>query len=178
MRVSKVSRALITAVMGAALVAPIQLSSAEAAITAGAVSSTLSMGTGTVRIYGSATQTFTNPSIGNPLSLPIAKNTAKNFFIQNNGSISTPAFRMTITMTGTLTSLQRCDVGVLFSAAGVCASGAATTITIAKNTLTTITLLMAPNTFYNLQLKGTAAETVSIDHSVLTSQLGTRTINS
>ena len=177
MRVNKFSRALITAVMGAALVAPIQLSSAEAAITAGAVSSTLSLGTGTVRIYGSATQTFTNPSIGNPFSLPIVKNTAKNFFIQNNGSISTPAFRMTITMTGTPT-LQRCNVGVLFSSAGVCASGTATTITISRNTLTTITLLMAPNTFYNLQLKGSAAETVSINLSVLTSQLGTRTINS
>ncbi len=164
--------------MGVVLMAPIQLSSAEAAISASAVSSTLSLETGTVRIYGSATQTFTNPSIGNPLSLAIAKNTAKNFFIQNNGSISTPAFRMTITMTGSLTSLQRCDVGVLFSSAGVCASGTTTGITISKNTLTTITLLMEPNTFYNLQLKGSAGETVSIDHSVLTSQLGTRTINS
>ena len=81
-------------------------------------------------------------------------------------------------MTGTLTSLQRCNAGVLFSSAGVCASGTATTIAIAKNTLTTITLLMAPNTFYNLQLNGNTTETVSINLSVLTSQLGTRTINS
>ena len=82
-------------------------------------------------------------------------------------------------MTGNLTSLQRCDVGVLFTAtAGVCASGTATTISITAGVLTTITLLMAPNTFYNLQIIAGAAGTATIDLSVSTSQLGTRTINS
>lgn len=176
---NKVSRALITAVMGAALVAPIQLSSAEAAINAAAVSSTLSLGTGTVRIYGSLTPTFTNPSIGNPLSLALAKNKTRDFSIQNNGSLSTSAFRMTITMTGVINSAERCDVGVLFTATdGVCASGTATTIAISAGTLTTITLLMAPNTFYDIQIIGNKNETATIDLSVLTSQLVTSTINS
>jgi hypothetical protein len=178
-RVSKLSRALFTVAVGATLVAPIHLSSAEAAIRATAVSSGLSATSGTLGIYGSSAQTFINPSIGNPLSLSLSKNTAKSFYIQNNGSISTPAFKVTITLSaGTITSLKRCDVGVLFSA-GVCASGAtATTIVITAGTLTTITLLMAPTTFYNLLITAGANATATIDLSVSTSQLGTRTINS
>jgi hypothetical protein len=178
--VSKLSRALFAAAMGATLVAPIQLSPAEAAISATAVSSGLSMTSGTERIYGSSAQTYINPSIGNPLSLSIVKNTAKYFYIQNNGSNSTPAFKMTITLSaGSITSLKRCDVGVLFTSAGVCATGAtATTIAITAGTLTTITLIMAPTTFYNLQIIAGASATATIDLSVSTSQLATRTINS
>jgi hypothetical protein len=165
--------------MGAALVAPIQLSPAEAVTRATALSSTLSMTSGTVRIYGSSTQTFTNPSIGNPLSLSLSQNTAKSFYIQNNGAISTPAFKLTITLSsGTITSLKRCNVGVLFTATGVCATSIPTTIAITAGTLTTITLLMAPSTFYNLQIIAGANATATINLSVLTSQLGTRTINS
>lgn len=68
---------------------------------------------------------------------------------------------------------------MLFTAtAGVCASGATTTIAISAGTLTTIILLMAPNTFYDIQIIGNKNETATIDLSVLTSQLGTRTINS
>jgi hypothetical protein len=37
---------------------------------------------------------------------------------------------------------------------------------------------MAPNTFYDIQIIGNKNETATIDLSVLTSQLGTRTINS
>jgi hypothetical protein len=177
--VSKLSRALFTAVMGATLVAPIQLSPAEAATSATVLSSTLSMTSGTVRIYGSSTQTFTNPSVGNPLSLSLSKNAAKSFYFQNNGEISTPAFKVTITLSaGTITSFKRCDVGVLFASAGVCASGSATTIAITGGALTTITLIMAPSTFYNLQIIAGANATATVDLSVLTSQLGTRTINS
>lgn len=177
---SKLSRALFTAVMGAALVAPIQVPSAEAAISAASVSSTLSLGSGTVRIYGSATQTFTNPSIGNPLSLSVSGKIGY-FYIQNNGEISTPAFKMTITLSaGSITTLKRCDVDVLFTTtAGVCASGTATTIAITAGTLTTITLLMAPTTFYNLELTNSNKNvTATVDLSVNTSQLGTRTVNS
>jgi hypothetical protein len=165
--------------MGAALVAPIQLSPAEAVTGATAFSSTLSMTSGTVRIYGSSTQTFTNPSLGNPLSPTLVANKANSFYIQNNGSISTPAFNVTITLSaGSITSLKRCGVGVLFTSAGVCATSTPTTIAITAGTLTTITLLMAPSTFYNLQLIGSKSATASLDFSALTSQLGTRTINS
>lgn len=176
---NKTARALFTAVMGAALVAPIQLSSAQAAINAAAVSSSLSLNTGTVRIYGSLNQTFINPAIGNPLSLKV---TAKNepFYIQNNGSLSTPAFNAIIALSaGAITSLNRCDVGVLLSAPGVCASGTLTSIAITAGTFTTILLTMAPNTFYNFEVNtSTKGPTATIDLSVLTSQLGTRTINS
>ena len=176
---SKLSSALFVAAMGAALVAPIQLSPAEAATSTTALSSTLSVTSGTVRIYGSSTQTFINPSIGNPLSLSLIKSTAKPFYVQNNGEIATPAFKVTITLSaGTITSLKRCDVGVLFASAGVCASGSPTTIAITAGTLTIITLLMAPTTFYNLQIIASASATATIGLSVLTSQLGTRTINS
>ncbi len=176
---NKLSRALFTAVLGVALVAPSQISPAAAAISADTVSSALSTTTGTVRIYGSLTQTFTNPSIGNPLSLTeLAKD--GYFYIQNNGSISTPAFNVTITLdTGSITSLKRCNVGVVFTGVGACASGTATTMTLPSlGVLTTYTLTMAPTTFYNLELIGSKTATATINLSVRTSQLGTRTINS
>ena len=82
-------------------------------------------------------------------------------------------------MTVVINSAERFDVGVVFTATdGVCESGTATTIAISVGIPTTITLLMAPNTFYDIQIIGNKNETATIDLSVLTSQLGTRTINS
>ncbi len=179
---SKLSRALFTVVLGVALVAPSQSSPAAAAISAAAASSALSTATGTVRIYGSTNQTFTNPAEGDPFRLgSLQPNKNDRFYIQNNGSISTPAFKMKIELASdpTITSLMRCDVGVLFTeTAGECASGTATTIAITEGVLTTITLLMAPNTFYNLEIEADRETSGQVSLSVRTSQLGTRTINS
>ena len=177
----KSTRVFFTSILGVALVAPIQTSPAVAAITAATVSPALSVGTGTVQVFGSSTQTFTNPSVGNPLVLaPLANKARTLFYVQNNGSISTPAFNVTISLTdsSTITSVKRCDVGVLFIAAGVCASGSATAIPMTPGVVATISSLMAPNTFYNLELITEKKTTATIDLSVLTSQLGTRTINS
>jgi len=178
--VRKSTRVFFTSILGVALVAPIQTSPAVAAITAATVSPALSVGTGTVQVFGSSTQTFTNPSPAPLLLGPLENKDRSLFYAQNNGTISTPAFNVTISLTdsSTITSVKRCDVGVLFIAAGVCASGSATAIPMTPGVVATISSLMAPNTFYNLELITEKKTTATIDLSVLTSQLGTRTINS
>lgn len=179
-RMNKASRALFTAVMGAALVAPIQLSSAVAAINATAVSGALSFSSGAVQIYGSATQTYTNPSTGNPLSLGVSGKT-ELFYVQNNGTLSASAFNVTISVSaGSIISLKMCGAGVLFtSTAGVCQSGTATTIPITSGVPVTISVMIAPNSFYNLELNTSNKNvTATINLSVDTSQVVKRITNS
>ena len=167
----QVRNVLLAGVVGASVLAPIYLAPVYAVDNARA-SSTQSVGSGKVQIFATATQTFSNPGAG--FSTP-AKG-VNNFYVENGGTILTPAFNMNITQSGALTYLKRCDVGVLFTGTSTCATGSPTTIAISINTLTALTLTFAPSTWYEFEISSKSA--TQIDTSVLSSQIGTHTYNS
>lgn len=168
----QVRKVLLAGVVGASLLAPIYLTPAYAVAKSQVNSSAQSISTGAVKIFATATQTFTNPGV----AFSIAAKGVNHFYVENGGTISTPAFNMTITQSGTLTYLKRCDVGVLFTGTSTCATGSPTTITITTNTLTALTLTFAPSTWYEFEISSKSA--TQIDTSVLSSQIGTHTYNS
>lgn len=172
----QVRYAILAGLMGASLLAPIYLTPVYAVTKAQAVSSAQSVGSGAVEIYPTATQTFTNPGA----ALVVANGANKDFWVESGGTLSSPQFNMTLTTTGNLTSLKRCNVGVLFTGPSTCASSTPTTITISKNTLTTLSLTMTASTWYEFQMTSTggAGKPVTVSTAVLSSQIGLHTYNS
>jgi hypothetical protein len=158
--------------MGASLLAPIYLTPVYAIAQSQAISSAQSVSTGTAQIFATATQTFTNPGT----ALTFASKGVNSFYVENGGTLSAQAFNMKISLTGALNSLIRCNVGVIFTGTGNCATGSPTTITITANTLTTLSVTFAPSTWYEFQVNSKSPPT--IDTSVLSSQIVSHTINS
>ena len=179
MRRGDVRIVLTAAVVGATLLAPIQLTPSNAAANSTA-SATGSVSTGTLKVFATATQTFTNPAAALSLSVP-SKNTAVNFFLENGGTETSTGYTITITLSaGSINSVKYCPIGVLFSGSGTCASGSVTTIaSITSGTAKAVTATFGANNFYAMQIVVSANNTTAtIGTSVLSSQAVSGTTNS
>lgn len=151
MRAKRRSASLVAAAMGALILAPIQPTTAFAT-TAQAKNTTLSISSGSLILFASGTQTFSNTGV--IYSSTVSNGVAKNFFINNSGSFTISRFTLTITLpaTSNVSAFRRCNINVSFTGTNVCASGSSTTQTITPGSAVTYVLSMAPNSYYSFQV--------------------------
>ena len=151
MKIRRIASTLVAAAMGAVIIAPIQPLTANAT-SALAQNNTLSVSTGSLIIFPSGAQTFTNTGIA--YSSTVSNGIAKNFFVNNSGTFTTSGFAMIILLpsNSNVSAFKRCNINVAFTGTGTCASGSATTVAITPGSSTTYSLPIAPNSFYAFQI--------------------------
>ena len=179
MRRGDVRIVLTAAVVGATLLAPIQLTPSNAAASSKA-SATGSVSTGTLKVFATATQTFTNPAAALSLSAP-TKNQPTNFFVENGGTETATGYTITLTPnTGSIVTLKYCPLGVNFSGNGTCASGSATSVSgITSGVGKAIAITFPSSNYFAFQVvTNQNSNTVTIATSVLSSQAVSGTTNS
>lgn len=157
---------LVAAVVGACILALTQPPVADAAISATSNNSTLSVSSGTLRVFATATQTFT--STGVALSTAITNGTAKNFFVNNGGSLSVSRFTMTITLpnSSNVSAFRRCAVNVSFTGSNTCASGSPVVVTNpVSGSATTYVLTLPGNGYYAFQIVQNKSGTLGVSTS-------------
>lgn len=153
MRFKNRSASLVAAAMGALLLAPIQPPSALAT-SAVATNNTLSITSGSLIVFATGSQSFTNT--GTIFSTTLSNGTVRTFHINNSGTLSATRFLMTITLpsaNSNVSAFRRCAVNISFTGTNTCASGSPVTITHPiHNAATTYTLALPANGFYSFQI--------------------------
>lgn len=172
------SISLVAAVVSAFILALTQPPIADAAITARS-SNSLSVVSGSVQVFATATQTFTSSGVA--LSTSISNGTAKNFFVNNGGSLSVSRFTMTITLpySSNVSAFRRCNVNVSFTGSNTCASGSPTAITVpVSGSATTYILTLPGSGYYAFQIVQNKTGTLGVSTSASLSNYSSGTTNS
>ena len=157
---------LVAAVVGAFVVALTQPPVVANAAATAKTSHTLSISSGSVRVFATATQTFT--STGVALSTSISNGTAKTFFVNNGGSLSVSRFTMTITLpnSSNVSAFRRCAVNVSFTGSNTCASGSPVVLTNPTSGSATTYILTLPGTgYYSFQIVQNKTGTLGVSTS-------------
>jgi hypothetical protein len=151
MKIRGIASTLVAAAMGAAIIAPIQPLTANAT-SALAQNNTLSVSSGSLIIFASASQTFTNTGVA--LSTTVSNGTAKTFFVNNSGSISTNAFAFIVTLpnNSNVSYFKRCAINVAFTGSNTCATGTPITVAMTPGVSTSYVLSLPSNSFYSYQI--------------------------
>lgn len=178
MRSYRRSSSLVAAVMGALIVAPIQPLTAQAAPAAKS-QNVLSMTSGSILIFATATQTFTNT--GAALSTSVSNGVAKNFFVNNGGLLQVSRFVMTITLpnSSNISAFRRCAVNVSFTGSNTCASGSPVALTTPVSGTATNYLISLPGSgYYAFQIVQNKTGTMTVNTSSNLSFVTGRTTHS
>ena len=153
---------LVAAVMGVALVAPIQppVASATPAATTDHI---LTINSGSIQVFATATQTFTNT--GTAFSTSLTNGTAKTWFVNNGGNLTVSRFLMTITLpnNSNISAFRRCGLNIAFTGNNVCASGSSTTLTNPTSGVSmTYTISLPGSGFYSFQIVQNKSGTMTV----------------
>ena len=178
MRGNRQAASLVAAVMGALVLAPIQSPMAFAAIEA-KTSNVLTLSSGTLRVFATSNQTFVSPGI--ELSTPVSNGTARNFFVNNGGTLGVSRFTMTITLpnNSNVSTFRRCPVNVSFTGTNTCASGSPTTLTNpTSGAATSYLLALSGSDFYSFQIVQNKTGTMSVSTSSSLSHVSGAATNS
>jgi hypothetical protein len=172
------NRSFISIVMGVALAAPITLPDASAAIIARVTPPAQSVSTASVLVFASDTPTSVNPQ--GALLTPVVNGRAKEFFINNSGSLTPTRFSVTVTLPAgdTVSSFKRCDLDVYFSGRGTCTSGTVTTVSMTTGVAFTTIVSLPPGSFISFQIIQTKNANITISTSVSSAFLGGSVSNS
>jgi hypothetical protein len=165
----------IAAVVGVISLAPTLLVSATAAISAyTANTSALSVGTGTFKIYPSATTG--GAATGAAITL-IRASGAQFLFIKNSGTIDTAKFTIDITWaSSSSTTLKNCPLNTTFSSATTCSdSSSPTTIFsgISSGTAQEVTFAIPAGSYLPISITPSAKDTPTISSSVSSIEIRT-----
>jgi hypothetical protein len=177
MKISRIASTLVAAAMGAVIIAPIQPLTANAT-SALAQNNTLSVSSGSLIIFASASQTFTNTGVA--LSTTVSSGTAKTFFVNNSGSIGITAFAFIVTLpnNANVTSFKRCAINVAFTGTNTCATGTPVNVTITPGVSTSYVLSLPSNSFYSYQIVQNKSGTMVVNTYANISHAVTGTTNS
>ena len=162
MRRNRRSASLVAAVVGALILALTQ-PPASFATTAVAKNNTLSVTTGSLIVFATGGQTFTNT--GGPYSGIIGKGKGRTFHINKSGTLSVSRFTLTITLptNSNISAFRRCAVNVTFTGTNTCASGSSTNVTQPSSGVATVYSLPLPaNGFYSFQIVQNKVGTLGI----------------
>ena len=168
---------LIAAAVGVISLAPTLLISAAAAINAHTNNvSAESIGTGTFKIYPSAT---VGGAAGGAIALANV-NGAQFAFINNSGTITTAQFTNTVTWSsGSTTKLSRCPLNTTFISATQCSDGSASVV-IATGTLSgtglVVTFTIPTGSYLPISVTPSAKATPTISTSVSSTQIRTAVV--
>ena len=164
MRVNRKSTSLVAAVVGALFIALTQPPVAEAAIKAQS-NNALSVVSGKVVIFASASQTFVNTGV--QLSTSVTNGT-KTFYVNNSGSLAVSRFVLTINLpnNSNISAFRSCTINVAFSGNNVCASGSSTLLSNPNSgSAATYILALPGNSFYSFQITQNKSGTMTVDAS-------------
>lgn len=163
---------LVAAVVGALILALTQ-PSASYATSATAKNTTLSVSTGSLILFASATQTYTNTGI--QFTTIVSSGNRKNFYVNNSGSFSLSRFTMKITLppSSSVSTFRRCNINVNFSGPSTCASGSTTNVSITPGSTVTYTLPTTPNSFYVFQIIQNKNGAMNVDVTASTAYITT-----
>ena len=165
----------IAVVVGAISLAPTLLGSATAAISAYTNNaSALSVGTGTFKIYPSATAG--GAATGAAITL-LNANGAQFLFIKNSGTINTAKFTIQITWaSNSSTTLKNCPLNTTFNSATLC-SNASTPVTISSGTSSgtaqVVTFAIPAGSYLPISVTPSGKDTPTISASVSSTQIRT-----
>lgn len=176
MRSNRRSASLVAAVMGALILAPIQPLIAQATV-ATAGNTTQVVKSGSLIVFASANQTFTNPGIAFSVAVT---NGIKTFYINNSGDFDVSRFTLTISLPSgsNVSSFKRCDVNVAFIGNNTCASGSTTTAAITPGSPTTYLLALPKNGFYSFQISQNKSGTMVVSTSASLAHITNSTTSS
>ena len=169
---------LIAAVVGVISLAPTLLVSATAAINARANNvSAESVGTGTFKIYPSATTG--GAATGAAITL-VNSNAAQFLFIKNSGTINTAKFTNTVTWTSSrTTTLKNCPLNTTFTSATLC-SNSSVPVSIATGTTSgtalVVTFTIPSGSYLPISITPSGLGTPTISTSVSSTQIRTATV--
>ena len=177
MRINRLVSTLVSAAMGALIIAPIQPLAAEAATIAG-TQKTLSISSGSLILFASGTQTYSNTGIA--YSSTVSNGVAKNFFVNNSGNFSVSRFALIIVLpaNSNVSAFKRCNINVSFTGTGVCASGSPATLSITPGTSTTYLLPTTPNSYYAFQIVQNKTGSIQVNTYANSGLITTSTTNS
>lgn len=179
MRLKRRSASLVAAAMGALILAPIQPPSAFAT-TAVAKNNTISISSGSLIVFATGSQSFTNTGIA--YSTALSNGTVRTFHINNSGSLTVSRFTMTITLpaaNSNVSAFRRCAVNVSFTGTNTCATGSPVVVTApVHNIATTYTLSLPATGFYSFQIIQNKAGTMVVSVSASLSNVSGATTNS
>lgn len=155
------SLALVT--VGAISLAP--TAPAFAAVTSRATA-TQSLGSGSVAVFASSAQSFTNTGVA--LSIPITGNVAKNFWINNSGSLGLTKFTITVSLptNSNVNSFRRCDLNVSFVGNNTCASGTVANFALTPGAAKSFSISLPAMGFYSFQIIQNKTGTMTVSTSV------------
>ena len=172
------SISLVAAAVSAILFALTQPPIANAAVTARS-NNNLTVVSGTLQIFATATQSYTNTGV--TLSTSVANGTAKTFFVNNSGNLVVSQFTMTITLpnSSNISSFRRCPLNVAFTGANTCAVGSPTVLTNPTSGTGTTYILPLPGPgFYSFQITQNKSGTMTVSTSASLSNLINGVFNS
>ena len=130
----------------------------------------LNVSSGTVRVFATATQSYTSTGIA--LSTGVTNGTAKNFFVNNGGTLTVSRFVMTITLpnNSNVSAFRRCNVNVSFTGTNTCASGSPTALAVPVSGAATNYLISLPGPgYYAFQIVQNKTGTMTVNTSSNTS---------
>ena len=179
MRFKNRSASLVAAAMGALLLAPIQPPIASAT-TAVAKNNTLSVTSGSLIVFATGSQSFTNTGIA--YSTIVGNGTVRTFHINNSGSLGVSRFTMTITLpaaNSNVSAFRRCALNVSFTGTNTCATGSPVVVTDpVHNSATTYILTLPANSFYSFQIVQNKAGSLVVSVTTSLSNVSGTTTNS
>jgi hypothetical protein len=165
--------------MGALLLAPIQPPIASAT-TAVAKNNTLSVTSGSLIVFATGSQSFTNTGIA--YSTIVGNGTVRTFHINNSGSLGVSRFTMTITLpaaNSNVSAFRRCALNVSFTGTNTCATGSPVVVTDpVHNSATTYILTLPANSFYSFQIVQNKAGSLVVSVTTSLSNVSGTTTNS
>ena len=179
MRFKNRSASLVAAAMGALLLAPIQPPTASAT-SAVAKNNTLSVTSGSLIVFATGSQSFTNTGIA--YSTIVGNGTVRTFHINNSGSLGVSRFTMTITLpaaNSNVSAFRRCALNVSFTGTNTCATGSPVVVTDpVHNSATTYILTLPANSFYSFQIVQNKAGSLVVSVTTSLSNVSGTTTNS
>lgn len=167
---SKTKASLAAVLMGAIFLPPIQLSPTYAALIAGS-SSTQSIQSGSVLVFASPAQSFSNT--GTAASIAVVGNVAKNFWINNTGTEGVSRYTITITLpkNASVQAFRRCALNVSFVGNNTCASGGVSSFALTPGVAKTFVTTLPSMGFYSFQIVQNKSGTMEVDTLVSASHI-------
>ena len=150
---------------------------ARAAITS-KTANTFNLTSGQALVFASATQSFSNPA--SALTTSISNGTAKNFWINNSGTLGVNSFTMTITLpsNANISAFRRCNLNVSFTGSNTCASGTPTNLTMTSGVAKSYVLSLPANGFYSFQIVQNKTGSMTVSSTIFSSEIVATTSNS
>lgn len=169
MRFNRRSASLVAAAVSVVMIALTQPPTASAT-SAGSVR-TQTIESGSIIVFASAAQTFTNTGVA--ATIDVKSDVAHNFWINNSGSEALSQFTITVTLpaNANVSAFRRCDLNVSFIGKNTCASGAVSNFALTPGVAKTFVATLPSMGFYSFQIIQSKKGSMTVSTSVFSNHI-------